>query len=794
MMAATQILIIDDEPEARNVFSEFLTAKGFSVTAASGGREALAMLSKESQDIVLLDLKMPGMDGISVLKAIKEADPALPVIMLTGYGDVSVAGAAMKLGAYEFLLKPPDFDDMLMVINRAIKDQGSPILVVDDTPESLKLLTDILTKVGYQVRSADSGTLALTSVAAHMPRLILLNILMPDMDGFEVMRRLREREESSDIPVMLFSAATDSEKLVEGLRLGAVDFIIKPFQREELIVRVKNHLEMHQLKNRIKRHAAVLLKANEQLQIEIQERKKAEESLRENEAKFKSMVDTLPMAIYLYSGIEQVCEYLNPAFIKLFGYTMEDISGVSQWLLLAYPDEPYRGQLWEEWSTRVKRAIETQSPSEPIESVVTCKDGSEKNILWGYMPIGDKNYVYGLDLTERKLAEEEIQNLNKELEQRVIERTAQLEAINSTLHDEISEHKKSQKKLKEYIQRFELAAASDQLGVWEWNVLSNFMIWNDRMFELYGISRDEFPNSVEAWLKGLHPDDSAKAIAESDAALRGEKEFNTEFRVLHPDGTVKVIKTNAVVIRDTDGKPVRMIGLNRDITELRKMTSELNESNEQLRNLAAHLQSVREEERIKIAREIHDELGQTLTALKMELSWFREKYGDHKSIFDKSGTMLDVISTTIRAVRRMCTELRPSILDDFGLIEAMRWQADEFQRRTRIECTVDSAPEDINLDKELCTALFRIFQEALTNVLKHTRATEVTSILTKDGDNITLEIIDNGKGIRDEELSKPQSYGLLGMRERVHPWGGKVEISLYKNRGTKLKVSIPLLV
>ncbi len=222
-------------------------------------------------------------------------------------------------------------------------------------------------------------------------------------------------------------------------------------------------------------------------------------------------------------------------------------------------------------------------------------------------------------------------------------------------------------------------------------------------------------------------------------------------------------------------------------------TLELNRSNEQLRNLAAHLQSVREEERMKIAREIHDELGQTLSAQKMELSWFREKYGDHKPILDKAGAMLESLNNTIRSVRRICSELRPSILDDFGLVEAIKWQADEFQKRTGIECAIDSEPEVIELDRERSTVLFRIFQEALTNVLKHAKATKVTSRLTKDSNNITLEVIDNGKGITVEQLSKSQSYGLMGMRERVYPLGGKVEILGDKSRGTTVRVSMPYM-
>lgn len=226
--------------------------------------------------------------------------------------------------------------------------------------------------------------------------------------------------------------------------------------------------------------------------------------------------------------------------------------------------------------------------------------------------------------------------------------------------------------------------------------------------------------------------------------------------------------------------------------KVREQTSRLSVSNERLRNLAVHLQSVREEERTKIAREIHDELGQMLIAQKMELSWFRDRYGDHKPILDKSGDMLEALGVIIRSVKRICTELRPSILDDFGLVDAMQWQANEFQARTQIECVFDYSPEDLELDKERNTALFRIFQEALTNVLKHAGATKVTAMLTKDDENIMLEIIDNGIGITDEELSKPQSFGLMGMRERVYPWGGKVEITGHQDKGTAVKVGIPV--
>ncbi len=151
---------------------------------------------------------------------------------------------------------------------------------------------------------------------------------------------------------------------------------------------------------------------------------RAENALRESEAQFRAMVETIPLAIYLSVGIEQKCEYLNPMFVKLFGYTLDDIPNVEQWWPLAYPDETYRRQISEEWTSRVKRAIETQSPIEPMEVVVTCKDGSKKNISWGYITLGDKNYACGLDLTDRQKAEDavgrvmlDLERSNKELEQ-----------------------------------------------------------------------------------------------------------------------------------------------------------------------------------------------------------------------------------------------------------------------------------------------------------------------------------------------------------------------------------------
>jgi PAS domain S-box-containing protein len=166
---------------------------------------------------------------------------------------------------------------------------------------------------------------------------------------------------------------------------------------------------------------------------DITESKRAEEALRESEAKFRAMVETVPLAIHLSVGVEQISEYVSPTMVKLFGYTLEDIPTIEQWWPLAYPDETYRRRISEEWTTRVKRAIETQTPIEPMETVVTCKDGSKKNISWGYITLGDKNYSCGLDLTERKEAEEDIRRKAKELQEKNDELTRFTYAVSHDL-------------------------------------------------------------------------------------------------------------------------------------------------------------------------------------------------------------------------------------------------------------------------------------------------------------------------------------------------------------------------
>jgi signal transduction histidine kinase len=239
-------------------------------------------------------------------------------------------------------------------------------------------------------------------------------------------------------------------------------------------------------------------------------------------------------------------------------------------------------------------------------------------------------------------------------------------------------------------------------------------------------------------------------------------------------------------------------GLQRELADRQRAQDALTRSHGQLQALAARLQAVREKERTRISREIHDELGHALTGLKMDLAWLDKRCGEIPEKITRGGTkkkiesMKQLLDGTIRTVRRLATELRPGLLDHLGLGAAVEWQMTEFQARTGMTCQLKMNEDNIVADQECSTALFRIFQELLTNVAHHSEATAVAARLERNAGGLLLEVEDNGKGITESQLSNPHSLGLLGMRERARLVGGEFSIRGREGAGTKVTVRVPI--
>ncbi|MEX2125831.1 MAG: response regulator [Woeseia sp.] len=230
-----------------------------------------------------------------------------------------------------------------------------------------------------------------------------------------------------------------------------------------------------------------------------------------------------------------------------------------------------------------------------------------------------------------------------------------------------------------------------------------------------------------------------------------------------------------------------------EITERKSAEQRLRESEVQLRALAARLISIREEERTRIAREIHDELGQVLTGLKMDVMWLIKHFSkDQKPLLEKAEIMRQLIDSTMQVVRRIATGMRPQILDDMGLVAAIGWQAREFQKRLGIRCRIELPAQGPDLGSALSTAVFRIFQEILTNIARHAKASSVSVQLDISKVRLTLAVADDGAGIADSAVRARESLGLAGMQERAHLFGGAVSIRGIPGRGTTVSVSIPV--
>jgi PAS domain S-box-containing protein len=230
-----------------------------------------------------------------------------------------------------------------------------------------------------------------------------------------------------------------------------------------------------------------------------------------------------------------------------------------------------------------------------------------------------------------------------------------------------------------------------------------------------------------------------------------------------------------------------------DISERKETEEQLKASREQLRELSRYLESLREEERTQMAREIHDQLGQTLTALKIDLSWLTGRLPqEDQSLLEKTESMYELVDDAIRTVKRIASELRPGALDDLGLADALEWQTQEFEKLTGITSKFSASPESIVLDRDRSTAVFRICQEALTNIVRHAQATRASVSLRNARGRVTLKVSDNGKGIEEGQVLDPRAFGLIGMRERARVWGGAVRISGSQGKGTLVAVSIPL--
>ena len=521
-----------------------------------------------------------------------------------------------------------------------------------------------------------------------------------------------------------------------------------------------------ELERRVVERTREIAAANEELRREIIERTRAEEAQRENQQQYESLVHTIDGIVWEIDdpqGFEFT--FVSKQAERLLGYPSEQWLGEPNfWIEHLHPDD--RG-----WVIDYCRQCTARRESHQFECRMIAADGQ---VVWlrdiVTVNVSDNNSVrlsgVMVDITANKGAEALNRTLLHDLAERVKELTALHEAA-LFLHQEGSLLPEVLRELAALLLPAfhypEVAATRICLGQVE--AATPQFVESPTGLRADFTTVDGQPGSIEA----VYFEDRPPAAGEVGLSLSEKQTFVAMFA-----------------------------DLLRTFYDRRWGEAQLKISNEKLRALSASLLSAREAEGTRIAREIHDELGSTLTGLRWELESFDDLISSapgEKSppgeLREKVAGMLRLTDTTISSVRRIASELRPSVLDDLGLMEAIEWETQRFQTRTGVVCSCVFPPEEISLGQDQTTAVFRILQEALTNILRHARATEIEISLSVETGALVLHISDNGKGITEEEQAGTHSLGLLGMRERAHLVGGSLEIKGVAEKGTTVTIRVP---
>ena len=481
--------------------------------------------------------------------------------------------------------------------------------------------------------------------------------------------------------------------------------------------------------------------------LDITERKRTEDALRESEERFRAIMDNSPTMVFLKDTGGRYLQ-VNRKFEDRFHVANRDLIGKTDQHI--FPPEQERV-----FRANDRKVLEAGRPME-FEEVALHDDGPHTSIVMKFPLLNAQGECYALcgiatDITDRKRAEEKFRGL--------------------------------------------LESAPDAMVIV--NETGTIVLVNSQTERLFGFPRQELlGRPVEMLIPERfchqHPQHLTGYFSQPKARPMG---MGLKLFGLRKDGTEFPIEISLSPLHTEEG--VLVSAAIRDVTERKLAEERLRATLDQVRTLSGRLATVQEAERTRIARELHDELGVGLTCLKIDLSRLHTMVsegagaGARKKAGDKIWSMVEQIDTTIASVQRLVTELRPSVLDDLGLVAAIEWQCQDFQKRTGIPCTCVTSADDIAMEPERATAIFRICQEALTNTARHAQATAVTIKLESRSDSLQLVVADNGVGIPDTKVLNRRSLGLLGMRERVALFGGEITFKGNPGKGTTVTACLP---
>lgn len=595
------------------------------------------------------------------------------------------------------------------------QDDNPVVLVVDDNPQNLQLMKTILGANNYHVELAADGPLALQMVKASPPDLILLDVLMPGMDGYEVCRHLKEDEATRNIPVIFVTGMLDIEAETEAFAVGGADFITKPFNLPVVLARVRTHLALH-----------------------LQRR-----SL---EGMFRDVVEFAPDA-FILADAGGVIVQINAQAEQLFGYSRQELLG--QLVEVLIPPRLRNAHVAH------RDGYVKQSHSMQMGAGLQClrKDGTEFPGDINISPLqthrGRLLMAVVRDVSERKSREDQSQEAAR------------------------------------YARSLIEVSPDPLVMIDTYGKITDVNVAAER---ITGLTREQLLGSDAA----SKFDDPERLYQGFQQVMAKGQVFDYPMTIKHVSGRLTEVMCNANAYQNQQGEVIGVFASARDMTESRRIQQEILTSRQRVRELAAQSESVREEEKKHIAREVHDELGQVLTALRMDLSLLGMQSGSQDpALMEKVRGMKGLVDRAIQGVRNVASNLRPAALD-MGLVPAITWLCGEFSKHTGVPCEFQADQASMDMDETWSVVIFRIVQESLTNITRYAQADRVNVTMERRDRSLWLEVRDNGRGFAPAEVAKKKSYGLLGMRERAIVLGGRVKIVSAPGQGTLVDVIIPI--
>lgn len=646
------------------------------------------------------------------------------------------------------------------------------IMIVDDNTDMLAIYSRVLAQEGYAVSAAATGTDCLQQISTVCPDIFLMDVILPDWNGIDLVREIKRRPEFANSMFVLMSGfQSDSESKIQGLDAGAVDFIARPVPNKELVAKVKSLVKVMDFQDS-------LVTLSNELDHRVAERTKdleaTIEALRKSEDTQRSILATAMDGFWLADTDGWLLD-VNETYCRMSGYSRQELLNMRISDLDSVESE-------QDTDGRIKMIIDRGEGR--FESQHRRKNGSilDVEVSVQFRPTeGGRLVVF--------------------------------------LHD-ISTRERDLNQLKDLTRRLLLATSSAGLGVWDWNVRENSMVWDNRMFELYGITPETFPKTVDAWMDGLHPEDRGTALAVCQSALNGERDFDTEFRVCHPDGTVRHIKGNALVIRTPDGTAERMIGINADITAAR-------EAEKTKSQLESKLQQAQKMESVgRLAGGIAHDFNNILTVIQgyselgiMKADPTSEVYGFIGEIRKAAERSADLTRQLLAFARKQC--IAPQVLDlnetVAGMLKMLQrligedihlhWQAEADLWYVKIDPSqIDQILANLSVNaRDAIVDVGTVTIEAGNCTLDPEYC--AGHIGSEPGDYVRLAVTDNGHGINQETLpnifepfftTKPvgegTGLGLATVYGIVRQNGGSIDVCSEPGSGTTFSIYLPRYV